>query len=497
MTVATQLVTEFKFPNTVSPLRQYGAALGLSNLKLGAFIAVSATAAAAAAKLASNVLLGVDSLARLSAQTGVATDRLQVLSFQAEQTGSTAEAMRSTIQSLTSAIGNAAERGSPAFARLGISVRDANGQLKTADVVLGQVRTRMRQLGLSMAQQQSIASSLGIDRSLIGFISATDEQMGALERRARSLGVLTGEQAKTAVEYANSLRALRFAMDAVRQLIAVGLGPAMTELVETFTAWLAQNREFIQKVASRFINALKSILGFAERLGPAFLAYEGAALAAKVATIGLDAALLGLGKTAKAVAFFGLLLALDDLIVATRGGKSVIRGLILEAFDVDITPLLQNMTRKIRAFVKEIREILASLFTGDFFGAGEQAETLTIRVSKQMDALARALVPESLVDEFDALLKLRDRGDKALVDLVASLNSLGLSSLSPNEPSLGLGTSLSGEVPGTVRQGDRIINQDVTINVRTDDARGTAKAVLTTLERQLRDAEQQLKVRGR
>jgi hypothetical protein len=60
-------------------------------------------------------------------------------------------------------IGDAAQKGSDDFARLGISVRDSNGQIKTADVILSEVSKRFNDLNLSMQEQQSFASALGID----------------------------------------------------------------------------------------------------------------------------------------------------------------------------------------------------------------------------------------------------------------------------------------------------------------------------------------------
>ncbi len=87
-------------------------------------------AAFAVAKWASGVSQSLQPLFDLSEQTGVAVASIQELSFVAEQSGSSAQALESSLSGLGAKIGEAAQKGSEDFSRLGISVRDANGHVK-------------------------------------------------------------------------------------------------------------------------------------------------------------------------------------------------------------------------------------------------------------------------------------------------------------------------------------------------------------------------------
>ena len=125
MAAVSEIITKFSFEGSTSPLKDYNSSLGKGVGLLGKMAAALGVAAFAVAKWASGVSQSLQPLFDLSEQTGVAVASLQELSFAAEQSGSSSQALESSISGLSAKIGEAAQKGSEEFSRLGISVRDA------------------------------------------------------------------------------------------------------------------------------------------------------------------------------------------------------------------------------------------------------------------------------------------------------------------------------------------------------------------------------------
>jgi len=169
MAVVNELVTKFTFKGSLKPLKDFQSGLkdsiiGLAKYGAGAIAAASATALWANSVLrgseSNSVLRGSESLVRLSQDTDLSIKKLQQYQFIAAQNGVTTDSFTQSIKTLSEKIGEAATTGSDDFNRLGISVRDANGNIRTTDDILKDITRSFR--GLSQAQQISFAQKLGI-----------------------------------------------------------------------------------------------------------------------------------------------------------------------------------------------------------------------------------------------------------------------------------------------------------------------------------------------
>ena len=346
MAAVSEIITKFSFQGSTKPLKDYNNSLGESIKLLGAMGAAFGAATFAVAKWASGVSQSLQPLFDLSEQTGVAVASLQELSFAAEQSGSSSQALESSISGLSAKIGEAAQKGSEEFSRLGISVRDANGNVKDADAILGEVGNSFKRLGLSMSEQQGYAEALGIDPSLISMLSQTSAETDKLKQRARDLGItLSPEDKKGLKEYNESISEMDSAMSGLKNQIAVAIVPELEGLAEGFSDLLAKNNEWIVDGVEATVEFVVDLVDALKRLAPFILA-TGAAFA--IATIGTSgfAAALGFVLSPAVLITAGILaiaLVLDDLIVAFRGGDSVIANFFEEFFGWDIQPLLKDI----------------------------------------------------------------------------------------------------------------------------------------------------------
>lgn len=462
--VVNDLVTKFSFLGSTRPLDEYNVTLG-GSIKLLGGMALGLTAGAAAFGFwADSVLGGVDALGALSKESGISVAAIQELSFMAEQTQSTAAAMESTIASLSTTIGSAAQKGSEDFARLGISVRDANGQVKNADTVLGEVSDRFRALGLSINEQKSFAGALGIDSSLLQLMGKTTAEMGAMRERARELGTLTAEQTKQAEEYKKSLNAMWFGVNAVSNLVAVGFAPTLRGLAEDFTDLIADNKEWIVSGVQTSIEWIGNFVAAFKRLMPVMALVGVAFIALKLYALGFGGAmaLAFAPVTLVVVGVTALVLIIDDLIVAFKGGQSVIADFFAEFFGIDIVSVMRD--------VAGVADAMFSAFIG--LGASIYDRVFAPMFSLIGDAIAGILPDWAL-------------------DLIGDNSAAGASIATRNTIPIGAST-----VPGGSTD-NRRIEQSNEINIYTADARAAGAAVSDSLQAQLDNANTQLATGGR
>ena len=368
MAEVSEIITKFSFEGSTKPLIDYNSGLGKSVKLLGAMGAASGAATFAVAKWASGVSQSLQPLFDLSEQTGVAVASLQELSFAAEQSGSSSQALESSISGLSAKIGEAAQKGSEEFTRLGISVRDnVTGEVKKADELLIEVGKRFKEKNLSIPEQQGFAEALGIDPSLISMLSQTSAEIEKLKQRARDLGItLSPEDKKSLKEYNRSIAEMDSAMSGLKKLIAVAIVPELEGLAEGFSDLLAKNNEWIVDGVEATVEFVVDLVDALKRLAPFILAAGAAFTIATIGTSGFAAA-LGFVLSPAVLITAGILaiaLVLDDLIVAFRGGESVIADFFQEFLGFDIQPVLKTIVSGFKEAFKVVTDLVTGVFSG-------------------------------------------------------------------------------------------------------------------------------------
>lgn len=348
MAVVSELITKFGFQTSIGPLTKMNATLGTTAKGIGIVYRAALDATTAMAKFTLGTVTGIDSavysLVQLSRVSGVAVDKMQELGFVASVSGSSIGAIKSTIDSLTTRIGSAAWKGDENFARLGITVRKSNGELKKADQVLSEIHNRFNSMGLSMQERVHFAGQLGIDKSLVQLMSKTGSEMDELMAKAHKLGTLTKSDADAAADLNDSMAMLKFGLSAVQNQLAVGLAPHIQKFSDMVVNLLGENKGLISKGVGKAVEVFISFGKAIKDLLPVIGVF--AAIGAIIAIIFSPAAALFVGVSA-------FLLVIQDLIVAFRGGKSAIGEFVKAAFGIDITPGM----KKIMEWAKSIADL--------------------------------------------------------------------------------------------------------------------------------------------
>lgn len=518
MAVVSELVTRFSFIGDLKPQATFNENLS-QGIKLSAAFA-GAVVAGAGAFLGwnSSILAGLDPMIQLSRQTGVAIGEIQKLGYVASVNGSSADALQSSLSGLNKTIGEAARWTGPGiehFQRLGISVRDASGQLKGADTILDDVRQRFNQLNLSMAERQSIAGALGIDPSLIQMLSLTNEQMGSLSDKAQKLGVLTKQNADDAAAFNDSLTTLKFAFSGIQNMIAVGFAPQLKALTDRFVNFLAVNQDTIINGIQWFGEAITTLAASITRLLPVIGIIAAAFGVWKIATIGLGTA-LGIAFSPVTLIVLGLaalLLVIDDLMVAMEGGQSVIADFFSEFFGIDIVSILTELGASFKEWIGGWQKDLDYLFSAESISDGflRGFEIVSRRFMLMVDSFknlwrsASEYIRSAAVDLLpDWAIKLLDFSANAVN---YSFNVVG-GALSSFADWSGLTSALgpqSGVLPqsqalsmgGTGSSVSNTIEQKNEFNIVAPSPEAAAQAVSGTLQQQLDTAEYSFNRGGR
>lgn len=364
-----EVVTKFSFIGSLKPQETFNKNLQGSIKLLSGMAAGIQVAAAGMFWWAGSVNASLQPLVDLQRETNVAVGSMQELGYAASQNGSDLQAVTSSLANLNTKVqeftrfgtGPAAE----AAAYLGISFRDASGQVKKADVIFEDVRRSMQ--GMSDAERVNIMDKLGIDQSLLRTMKLTNGEMMTLRDRARSLGVVTAEDAEQVDKFNNSMKDAKFAMGGVQQMVAVSFAPMMANLVEGFVDLLSANRDWIVTGLKWLGEVVTATTGFLHRMWPVLLGLAAAFVVLKIATIGWGAVLSIVFSPVVLItaAILAVILIIDDLMVAMTGGQSIIADFFQEFFGIDIVPIIQGMIDAFVWLFDEIKSVFAPLV--DFF----------------------------------------------------------------------------------------------------------------------------------
>lgn len=497
-TVTNDIVTRFAFEGNLSPLGDFNSQMADGVKFMAVFAAALAGTGIAISKWATDISQGEDAVGQLARNTGVSVEAIGELSHAADMTGSSAGALRSSISSLSQKIGEASITGSEDFARIGISVRGASGQIKKADQVLLELAGRVK--GLSREQTQDFASRLGIDESLVQLLQTSSGGIAAFRQEAIALGRTTTEQSNKMLAYNDSVKKMNTAFDGLKVQLTVGLIPKLQDLAEGMTTWLVQSSEDLVAAFVEVRDLTLIVMESLNRMIPVFAAVGIAIVALKIQAMGLMGVLGLFSKLPIILVLTGLYLIVDDLMTAFSGGESVI-GKVYDALSGgrsivdDMESAFNALARGINALwgtLTKIGKILVSMAEGivKFFGKIARGESIVGDLTGAFDAFLGKIKP--VWDIISKIATAVASMGSASIDFIASFFGGDDDNMAENKlaPSLsGMYKSHQGMLgsPTTNNKNANITNQ-TSIEIRTSDPVRAGEEVVNALSRQTEDA---------
>jgi hypothetical protein len=250
-----------------------GGALGpIAALGAGAAIGIAA-AGATMIGVAVHAAESAEKLMQLSRSTGVSVEALSALQFAGRQTGIEQEQLVKSLQLLSSKMVMAAQAPAgtaTAFSRLGLAIRQQNGDLKNAASFMGEIITKL-------SEMRDKTAAVGLARQMMGRGGAVMLQLGdpkELEHwidAAQRLGiVLDTKTAAAAEDFEQTLGLIRAGAQGTAYRMMADLLPALqavaTELEKAATSSNSFGKDFIWTLEQ----AIKGAIVFGEAVASVF-----------------------------------------------------------------------------------------------------------------------------------------------------------------------------------------------------------------------------------
>jgi len=390
-TVIENLITKLTFDFDDEKLEKFDEFLGTAAKGLTAIVAGATAAATAIFIFTKKIAASHDELGKFAQRTGINIKALQELGFVAELNGGSIDSMNSSLENLAR-ISSEAARGMGAgvevFGMLGISVTDANGRLKEADVMLDDVSDAISRLG-TQAERLEFAQKLGIGSDLLLAIQEGSDAIKRQREEARSLGfVIDQDAAKAAADFNDEMLRMTKVVSGVANAVGTRLIKQFNESNGLFIEWFKVNKALIQQNLSLFldrvIGTIKVIFTVVKRVVDIVLSLVNAMGGLKNTIIVVTGLLLAMNASALLMPILiiavaaAILLVLEDIIKFAEGGDSAI-GQLANKF-----PVLDAVLRTILDLLAMVRDGWTLIFTD----GGEAFEGMMMMIRDAGNAIA-------------------------------------------------------------------------------------------------------------
>ncbi len=291
-----------------------------------------------------------DEIAKASKKTGMATEDISRLRYAAERSGVGFGGLESALARMARSASEAAggaEMYSEAYDRLGVSVTDANGELKGGEQLFREVAEGLKNVD-NATERAALAQEI-FGRSgaqLLPLLNEGEAGIKKLGDRAEELGmVLSGKAAKDSERFNDALEDLKDTGTTIAMTLGQTLMPTIAEIAEKVSEAVGRWREWSE--AHPTLNAL--VIKGALALG-LFMTFVGPLLVALPTVLNLLVWLQG------ASGFAGLAGAASSATPVLAGVGTTITGTILPALSGLATTIMGGVTTALSG--------IASLVTG-------------------------------------------------------------------------------------------------------------------------------------
>lgn len=204
-----------------------------------------------------------------SAKIGINAEKLQELQYAGKLAGVMPETLQGGLAKLNKGLGEAAAGKNKdlalMFKELGISLKDANGQVRSASDVLPQLADFFSdQENPAKRARVAVAAFGKAGQDLIPMLKDGSEELSKAADEARRLGIiLSSEQVAAADELGDTFDKLKMSVQGLGMNIGAKLAPELTTLIEGLTKWIVANREIIgqrvDEVVRRIAESIEKI----------------------------------------------------------------------------------------------------------------------------------------------------------------------------------------------------------------------------------------------
>ncbi|WP_438316555.1 phage tail protein [Sporosarcina sp. FA9] len=233
--------------------------------KWGAAIGAGALAAGAGMyKMATSSAETTDRIDKLSQKIGMSRDGFQEWDFIMSQSGGSVEQLQMGFKTMVNSIDQAVAgsgKGADSFKKLGISVKDANGQVKDQETVFNEAVIALQ--GMEEGTEKAKLANDLFGRSGAEMMPLLNGAAGSVEdmkKQAHDLGLILGDDAIDAgVAFTDTIDQLQRSFQTAIAAIGVQFMPMITK----FADFIIANMPTIQAVIGTVFGVISDVIGVA------------------------------------------------------------------------------------------------------------------------------------------------------------------------------------------------------------------------------------------
>lgn len=436
-------------PKAKGEASAFGKILGGVTAAAVAAGAALVAAAGAVQAYAMNQAEAIDRAGKMADAFGINFQAFQELEYAAQKSGAEIEEFRRDLENLSKTLVD-----NDALKEMGISAKDATGNLKSTDQVLMDIAKKFETL--SKGEQNAFTDKLTLSPSALKLLQQGAGGLEKLRAEARSLGIVLDDNAKNkAARFQSSLHNTRSVVDGLGKAISVGLLPGMADVLDKFTDWIVANRTFISSSITQVVEGvgqgfkmagdaaayvwkqITKLIGPVEDLVGPLDATQAIAIATAIAIGALAVATVAATWPiiAIAAAIGAVVLILDDLYSAFTGGESIIGGWFksfeqaFPAITAGFLSILDVMGQTSSFIYSDMLEAIKQIatFFADVFSAVLQTVESTIKGIEKIVAGANPfeVLPEMFKEQFDIIFNLAGKYVGKLVDTFKGVFGMG------------------------------------------------------------------------
>lgn len=239
--------------------------------KVGAAVVAAGTAAAAALfATATKAAAATDRIDKMSQKVGLSREAFQEWDFILSQNGANIESMQMGLKTLVQRMDEAANgtgKGGSMFARLGVSVQDATGKLRSQEQVFEDTVRALQRMP-DGAEKARLATELfgRSGQELMPLLNGAAGGVDELMKKAHELGlVLNDETVDAGVKFTDTMDQAKRAVGAIFTQVGVALMPMFQRLAE----WVFTHMPEIRAVVTQVFGAIaQAVSWLAENIIP-------------------------------------------------------------------------------------------------------------------------------------------------------------------------------------------------------------------------------------
>ena len=207
-----------------------------------------------------------ESIYKGSLRAGMSVEQYQRMKYVADQAGLGIEAIESSVGKLNKNIGMAAAGKSKdlagLFTKLGISTRDANGQLRSGMDILPEVADAFERNKNPVVQARMGMALFGKSwQEVIPLLMEGSAGINeSMERMKRLKGVMGADDINGAREFGKSLKDMDMVMKGFQMTIAKSLVPVLKPLIDDLVTWFAANKKLVSTEVTKMAKELAAYL---------------------------------------------------------------------------------------------------------------------------------------------------------------------------------------------------------------------------------------------